>query len=171
MRKEKAILLVGFNNWGKTTLLHTLFGRHYFMSNRSYDIDKINAKFTVQPDSNDDINKPNYVKKLKDKIIRSPNKGKNLFAAFCPTREPKNNSVEILRSSPLSSYKNIYLFLLKHKWDHHAELRANDIKKYLRKINNTRFITIDADANISDINKRVEAKRKQIIKELLKIFP
>lgn len=164
---KKAILLTGFNNWGKTWHLRNLFfngKRHNFMSANVYQIPKVNADFQVQPASNDDLNEQKYIAEIYKRA-----KKQNLFAAFCPTREPNNNSYRILTSLPLSGYE-VYFFLLKYKWDHHAELRIPDIRKHLRGIKKVHFVTIDADAKIAGDAQRAQARETQIITQLQRIF-
>ncbi len=135
---RRAILLTGFNNWGKTTHIINLFSnenrqRQRFHFGHHYTIQGVHASFTVETHSNDDFGQKQYIEALENRIKESDDRGKNLFGAFCPTRwqrSPRgktNDCLEILGHPPLSRYDEVYLFYLRFKWDHHAELNINEI--------------------------------------------
>lgn len=167
---KRAILLAGFNNWGKTTHTFGLFGQSRFYRGHVYNIAGVNAAFTVEPRSNDDFGEQEFIQTVQDRINLSPDVGQNIFCTFCPTREPDNDSRRILLGAPFSSYNEIHLLLLKHKWDFHAELRIPEIKKYLS-IPNVKFLVVDADASRTTDAQRAHARKQQIRTYLQGVFP
>lgn len=168
---RRAILLTGFNNWGKTTHICSLFNRSRFYFGSTYSIAGVNASFTVESHSNDDYSATRYIDVLLERINRSPDNGENLFCPLCPSREAANDSRSILTQLPLSKYGEVYLFYLKFKWDHHAELRIKDIQKHLVGINSIREFVVDADSNLNGDSNRSNAREGQIISKLQQIFP
>lgn len=164
---RKAILIVGFNNWGKSTIVYNLFDVKQIRSRNTYEIRDIGVKFAVQVYSNDDWNQNRYITALNEPTKSS---AQNLLAAFCPTREPHNDSRVILTSSSLSRYNEIHLFYLRFKWDHHAELRTREIRQYFQGINNLHHFDIDADEHILDDSQRLAARVNQIITRLRLIY-
>ena len=108
---------------------------------------------------------------MKDKISNAPPKTKDVFCAFCPTREQSNDSQRILNGKPFSSFDEIHLLLLKYKWDFHAELRIKEIKAHLSFVPNVRFFTVDADAAYSADVQRCQAREAKIVSYLQSIYP
>ena len=52
---RRAFLIVGFNNWGKTTLVYDLFGKQRFLVGYGYRLQPdVGRCFTVESHSNDD---------------------------------------------------------------------------------------------------------------------
>jgi len=88
---KRAVFVVGFNNWGKSTVIYELFGKKRFSFGKLHPLatGMGTGKFTVESHSNDDLNLKNYLKLLKKRIKLSPDKGQNLFTALCPTIEKK----------------------------------------------------------------------------------
>jgi calcineurin-like phosphoesterase family protein len=126
---RKVFLITGFNNWGKTTLISDLFGTKTFRKNipQYYS----NCPFVVMPQSNDDLGKKGYEKEFFDRLTefeKVNGKAKYIVSAFCPTKEPKNNSIEILRKI----FKNdkIEMLLLEHKWCGHAKLILPEVTQF-----------------------------------------
>jgi len=164
---RRAIMITGFNNWGKTTHIKYLFGRNNFFKAKTYSINGIRADFIVVPYSNDDITGERYIKFLK----KYPDiRKKDLFGAFCPTREFKNDSLRILTVSSLSYYDEVHLFYLKFKWDHHAELMIEEIKQYLQEVQNLRHFIINADNGMADNKDRFLARQSQIRDRLSQLY-
>jgi len=167
---KRAFLLTGFNNWGKTTQIYKLFDRSKFYYGKTYGIPNVKAEFIVESHSNDDFNESEFIDTIWEKYKQSP-KTKDLFCAFCPTRDKYNDSYKILTSRPFTKYDEIHLILLRYKWDFHAELRVKEIKKYLSPIGNTRFFIVDADSNHTKDDARSTARHDQIVRFLQSIYP
>jgi hypothetical protein len=168
---RRAILLTGFNNWGKTTHINSMFRRERFFKNATYQILTVNAAFTVESHSNDDLGEIGFINAVDERLTNSPDKGKNLFCAFCPTREPDNDSYRILTSPPMSTYDEIHILFLQYKWDFHAELRITDIQKYLAGVQNLHLFTVNADAaHVTDATRR-SARETQIVGYLQGLYP
>jgi hypothetical protein len=170
MIMKRAILLTGFNNWGKTTHIYNLFGRSRFYMGSTYSITGVNAAFTVESHSNDDYNEDGFVNAVNARIDASPDHGKNLFLAFCPTRENDNDSKRILTKKPFNNYAEIHVVLLKNKWDFHAQLRESEIHAYLSSISNVRLFTVDADNNQTTDGLRSTSRETQVLSYLQSIY-
>ncbi|MHB1099485.1 MAG: hypothetical protein ACYCZR_08020, partial [Burkholderiales bacterium] len=91
--------------------------------------------------------------------------------AFCPPREPGNDSQRILKAKPFSDFDEIHLLLLKHKWDFHAELRMTEIRSYLSPVPNINFFDVDADAHQTTDASRSQAREQQIVSYLKNLYP
>jgi len=168
---KRAILLTGFNNWGKTTHIYNMFGRTRFYQGSTYSIPGVNASFTVESHSNDDVGEVRFVKTVKSKISKAPQRANDIFCAFCPTRERGNDSRRILSGKPFSSFDEIHLLLLKYKWDFHAELRIKEIEAHLSLVSNMRFFTVAADVAHSSDAQRCQAREAQIVSYLQRVYP
>lgn len=168
---KKAILLTGFNNWGKSTHIYSLFKQRRFNKGYTYKIAGVAASFTVESHSNDDWDEDGFIKAIEDRITKSPNGEKDIFCAFCPTRQENNDSKRILSHKPFTNFDEIHLLLLKYKWDFHAELRTEEIQAYLSKVKNVKFHVIDADAKYTSDEMRSQARDRQIVSYLQRIYP
>jgi hypothetical protein len=168
---KRAILLTGFNNWGKTTHIYSLFGQSRFYMGSSYSILGVNGQFTVESHSNDDFGEDRFIKAVKNRVAKSPLHEEDIFCAFCPTREAKNDSLRILHSKPFSGFDEIHVLLLKYKWDFHAELRVQEIRTYLSPAANVQFFVIDADAHQTTDAARAQARESQIVSYLKRLYP
>lgn len=168
---KRAILLTGFNNWGKTTHIYSMFGRSRFNKGCTYAIPGVNGKFTVESHSNDDFREEPFVEAVEDRIAQSPSDEKDIFCAFCPTREDNNDSRRILQGQPFSSFDEVHLLLLKYKWDFHAELRIQEIRDYLSSVANVQFFVVDADARQTSDAARCQAREHQIVSHLKRLYP
>ena len=167
---KRAILLTGFNNWGKTTHIYNMFGRTRFYKGSSYSIPGVNASFTVESHSNDDVGEDRFIETVKDRISKAPQRARDVFCAFCPTREQSNDSRRILNGKPFSSFDEIHLLLLRHKWDFHAELRIKEIEAHLSSVPNVHFFTVDADTANSSDAQHCRARDAQIISYLQSVY-
>lgn len=168
---KRAILITGFNNWGKTTHIYSMFGRSRFYMGSTYSIPGVNGQFTVESHSNDDFGEDRFVEAVKDRIAQSPPAEKDIFCAFCPTREDYNDSRRILQGKPFSGFDEIHLLLLKYKWDFHAELRIQEIRNYLSPVANVQFFVVDADARQTTDASRCQARESQIVSYLKRLYP
>ena len=169
---KRAILLTGFNNWGKTTHIYSLFARKVFYKNAIYSIQNVNASFIVESHSNDDLGEFRFIDLIKERITTVPNgNNQNIFCAFCPAREPTNDSARILANPPFSQFDEIHLLILKYKWDWHAELRIADLRGYLAGIRNVSLTVIDADQTQTTDQNRKLAREGQIMRYLQVLFP
>jgi len=160
---NRAILITGFNNWGKSTHIEALFGgRQKFYRLGQYAIAGVNAHFTVESQSNDDVGEAGFLNKVIYKLDYPNCVPADLICAFCPTKESGNDSRRILSSSLFSSYSEIHLFLLKYKWDMHAELRINDITSHISAVSNLRITVIGSPP---------PGQNREIISNLQKLYP
>ncbi|MFA4957026.1 MAG: hypothetical protein WC556_08665 [Candidatus Methanoperedens sp.] len=165
-----AILITGFNNWGKSTLIRDLFGQRRFDFGTIYRISNITADFAVESHSNDDFSEKKYVGLLQRRMNQTPSRDDNLLCAFCPTRETTNDSLQILRRNIFTRFDEIHLFLLVFKWDHHATLMVPDLQTFYRNSGVNLFV-VDADAMVIGDEARHAARLQQTVTELRRIFP
>jgi hypothetical protein len=166
---RRANFIVGFNNWGKSTMIREIFAQRNFSKNVSYRLadPEITTRFAVQTQSNDDIGQ-RFINKLTERLSRT--KGNpDLFAALCPSIETTNDFREILSEPIFASFTEFNFFLLKYKWEHHAELIITNIIANSSRLINANFYTIDADFE-HPINQRSTAKSQQIFRVLKTIY-
>jgi hypothetical protein len=169
---RRANFIVGFNNWGKTTIVSELFnGQQKFYYAYSYRITGINAPlgFMVQSQSNDDVGM-NLVNQIAERINRTQPRISDLFAALCPSMEQGNNFIDVLLDPTFDIFDEFNFFLIKNKWEHHAELNTSKIIaacSHLRP--NMRFHIID-EGNIPVVD-RINVKLNQIKSILASIYP
>jgi hypothetical protein len=168
---KRAILITGFNNWGKTTQIYGIFRRSRFYVGCTYSIPGVRAQFTVETHSNDDFGENRFVEVVKNRIAQSPVSEKDILCAFCPTREDYNDSLRILQGKPFSGFDEIHLLLLKYKWDFHAELKVQEIRHYLSPVKNVQFFVVDADAQPMTDSLRCHARENQIVSYLKGLYP
>jgi hypothetical protein len=170
---RRAILITGFNNWGKSTHIQMLFnGQTKFFDKLYKPYDKsINVSFTVESHSNDDVGEQPFIDLIQKRLKNSPTQTADLLCAFCPTRESKNDSGKILLNPAFSVFSEIHLLLLKYKWDWHAELRIEKIWAYLQSDSRVRFTTIDADKHCARDSERCNARDAQIRSYLRELYP
>lgn len=140
---RKVFLLTGFSNWGKTTLIKDLFGRSRFAFGKPHSYK--GKAFCVIPQSNDDLGENGYISAHNKRVSELEKHGETtdyIFSAFCPTKEPKNDSFRIISSI----YQNdeVYLLLIVHKWCGHAKLMVPEITSYLGAHRNVKIHTISS---------------------------
>ncbi|MDP3146016.1 MAG: hypothetical protein Q8T03_13455 [Bacteroidota bacterium] len=169
---KQAVFITGFNNWGKTSIIQHLFnGRMNYYQGWTYRINGVNSDFTVETHSNDDYWGQNWSDQVIKRLNNAPANGQNLFTALCPTMHSNNNFVDLLNSPPFDVYDKKHIFLIEYKWEHHAKLLIDNIKREGSRIANANFITIDADSSFTNDLDRFNAKTNQILSELTKLFP
>lgn len=107
-----------------------------------------NYPFLVMPNSNDDLGKKGYENDFNERLQKfeeTNGKANYIASAFCPTREPRNNSIDILHT--LFEKDRIEMLLLEHKWCGHAKLLIPEIEKFYAGESNITIHTINsADA-------------------------
>ena len=170
---RQALIIAGFNNWGKSTIISDLFAdREKFSYSRSYPMHAVtfNHTFIVQSQSNDDLTSMTYLDQISRRVAGTRDSGQNLIAALCPSLDERNNFSEVLSSPPFTTYDRLYLFLIEYKWDHHARLMINNIREAGQRIPNINFVIIDADRDLTDDHQRYQAKMEQIRRELTAIL-
>ena len=126
---RKVFLITGFNNWGKTTLLSDLFATKAFQKRMPKYY--ANCAFLVMPQSNDDLGRNGYEDAFNDrlqKFEKANGKAAYIASAFCPTREPANNSIDILLT--LYGTDQVKMLLIEYKWCDHAKLQIPEIKSF-----------------------------------------
>jgi len=167
----QAFFITGFNNWGKSTIIRSLFSFNNFRFRRPYNLrpplDQID--FTVDSHSNDDYWGNSWIDQIQRRIELSPDNGENLFTALCPTLEENNSFVTLLSHQLFSRYERLNLFLIEYKWEHNAKLMIENIIEQGRNIPNINFIRINSDKNMG-IDIRLNAKVQQIQDEMQNIF-
>ncbi|AYB29448.1 hypothetical protein [Chryseolinea soli] len=173
---KKAILITGFNNWGKTRIINhaNLFNGRNYKWGQTCRINGINSEFIVENHSNDDYVGKNWIKQLQARIKEveknQHNENWNLFTALCPSLENNNNFIHLLNDEMFADYEK-HLFLIKYKWENHAELIIKNIQSKLHLIPNASSYVIDQDANIANPDDRTDAKTLAIYNILRTIFP
>lgn len=169
---KQAVFITGFNNWGKTSLIQHFFNdRTRFFQGWHYRINGVNANFTVETHSNDDYWGQSWSDKVQERLDNEPLPDLHLFSALCPTIHDNNNFVNLLSNTPFNRYDGLHVFLIEYKWEHHAKLMIDNIMDAGRTIPNVNFITIDADQTRTTDQTRWDAKTRQILQELVRIFP
>jgi hypothetical protein len=170
-KKGKAIFLVGFNNWGKTTLIKALFNQSRFLYERTYNIPGINSLFCVQSQSNDDVGEL-YQEQIERRFREIRPQDPDLFTTICPSLERRNHFInDILTRPAMERFSELHFLFLRFKWDHHAELLIDNI---ITSISNPMvtvprfFHTIDADLGMA-LGDRLLAKTNQAM-ELLRLI-
>jgi hypothetical protein len=170
---KQAVLITGFNNWGKTWTIEHIFNRHRFWQYWTYAPanPSLTTRFTVEPHSNDDFHGQDWVNAVQQRIDNSPDGGQNLFSALCPSMEPTNNFINLLSQPTFTNYNIIHLFLLEFKWEHHARLILPDVLSQAATLPNINTIVINADARHTTMANRWTAKINQVMNELSLLFP
>jgi hypothetical protein len=170
---KQAVFITGFNNWGKSEIIFSLFGnRRKYYQGWTYPLSEVNfnTEFTVESHSNDDWWGQNWLDHVQERIDNSPDNGQNLFTALCPTLHETNNFIELLTSPLFAKYDKLHIFLIEHKYEHHAKLMIDKIISVGQQIPNVNFIVINADQNLINDDDRKTAKHGQIRQELNNIF-
>ncbi|MGZ4924203.1 MAG: hypothetical protein ACXV5H_09660 [Halobacteriota archaeon] len=154
---RKVFLLTGFQNWGKTRLIQELFSRQRFYKGALYDF--AGYSFCVMPQSNDDLGKEGYedtYQERMDALKESASKPKYIFSAFCPTKEPWNQSDDILRN--LYSKDQVILIPIEYKWCCHAKLQLNEIAQHYSAFTNL---------SIQPLSQKDPAKKLQSLQRIV----
>lgn len=169
---RKAIFITGFENWGKTSIIFWLFDRQRFFYGWFYTIDGINARFTVDSHSNDDLGGERWLEMIIRRIEREEEEevDLHLFAALCPTIHAHNDFSVLLSQPPFDRYDELYILLLEFKFDHHARLMIDNITQAGQDIPNVHFHVINADAFLTDLGDRANARQVQVMQILRDIF-
>ena len=165
---RRANFIVGFNNWGKSTIIFELFGQWRFSYHLTYRLDNLPARFVVQSVSNDDIGQ-DIINKIGIRLNRTKKEKPDVFATLCPSMESWNDFRQVLQDKIFDDFDQINLFLIKYKWEHHAELRTDKIRRSLRGLAKINCIMIEADKGLP-LAQRLNAKMEQIRAELTNIY-
>lgn len=151
---RKIFLLTGFNNWGKSSLIYALFNKKRFLTDRLHHYAEADSvDFCVQPYSNDDLGRVGYEKDMEKRLQKLQENGKepnHIFAAFCPTKERKNDSTAIINK--LYHKDQVHVIAIKYKWCVHAELIILEIKGYYAELKNVTIHVLNEKTR--DINKK-----------------
>ncbi|MFT6435089.1 MAG: hypothetical protein ACJAVI_003140 [Candidatus Azotimanducaceae bacterium] len=152
---SKVYLISGFQNWGKTYSIEELFkGRKRFYNDSLYPFGGYN--FCVQSQSNDDLGQRDFEKKITSRRTQLRNKGlqfTHLMAAFCPTKEPNNDSCEIIKN--LFSNDQVFIIAIEYKWCTHAKLQVEELQNYYSTLRNVSIHTLRGD-DIRSKGRRLE---------------
>ena len=130
-------LLTGFSDWGKSTLLKLLFGKAQKERFRSGATETASTghNFLVVPQSNDDLGSSRYQRDVIHRVSKCTSVlPPNFISAFCPTREPNNESTVIITN--LYANCKIILMPIEHKWCGHAKLELPTLAAYYQHIPN-----------------------------------
>ncbi|RXJ68209.1 hypothetical protein CRV08_08115 [Halarcobacter ebronensis] len=153
--RQKVFLITGFQNWGKSFIIKELFnGRERFYKNKLYKL--CDKKFCVQSQSNDDWGETGYINAVNSRLKKLGSNPDYIISAFCPTKEPSNDSIRIIKN--LYQNADIYLIALEYKWCLHAQLNINELTTYYSNIHNLQIITI----NEKDPKKKTKAVEQKI---------
>jgi len=157
--KQKVFLITGFQNWGKSYIIKELFNnRKKFYKNKLYKL--CDKEFCVQSQSNDDRGEAGYIKAVENRIKELTFTPEYIISAFCPTKEPNNNSIRIITT--LYKDADIYLITLENKWCLHAKLNISELTTYYSNINNLTIVNI----NEKDPTKKANSIKEEICKLL-----
>lgn len=168
---QKAVFITGFNNWGKTRIIETLFNRRRFFHGWHYGIPGINARFTVESHSNDDYWGWEWSKMVTKRLNNETEPDLNLFTALCPTMHDNNRFTDLLLQPPFDRYQELHVLLVEYKFEHHAKLIIDHILAAGAVVPNIHFTVINADATLTIDADRFDAKMAQIRQALRTIFP
>ena len=159
---RKANFIVGFTSWSKSTVISGLFERRNFRFGFTQALPTIatSTRFCVQTQLNDDIPQK-FIEKIENRLVATNHLNPDLFATLYASKEKGNNCITILRNRVFSTFDEMNFFLLKYKWDHHAELMLDNIITDLSVFPNANFHTIDADFGLP-VNLRTQVKVEQI---------
>jgi hypothetical protein len=128
-------LLTGFNNWGKTHLITGLFGQKRFSKSSPAHFSE--HDFCVVPQSNDDLGEIGFINAYQARTKSLRDNGHavtHVVSAFCPTKEPTNDSLAIARR--LFSRDRIFLIPIEYKWCGHAKLELKEITSHFASVKN-----------------------------------
>jgi hypothetical protein len=157
---RRAFLIVGFNNWGKTTLIYDLFVNRRFQFGRGYPLRRgLGKQFTVESHSNDDTGEERFIALIERRVMNAPLDAPDLIGALCPTREERNSACSIIKSKAFAKFDEIHMLLLRYKWDLHAELCIGQIESDFKKCGDTRLIVHVIDEGTSGDSKKRAAAR------------
>jgi hypothetical protein len=158
---RRAFLIVGFNNWGKTTLVYDLFSKQRFLVGYGYRLQPdVGRCFTVESHSNDDTGEQRYIDLIEKRVRAAPASAQDLISVLCPSREPSNDACRILGSPAFQPFDEIHLLLLRYKWDLHAELRIGDIQAYFSACGNRRLRLHVVDEGVSGSDQERGQRRR-----------
>lgn len=169
---RKAIFIVGFNNWGKTTLITELFnGQQKFYYAYDYQIPGVSApnRFMVQSQSNDDVGL-NFINQVSRRIDDTAPRTPDLFAALCPSMEPNNNFTTIITDPTFDVFDEFHFFLIRYKWEHHAMLLTDEIIATCGRLRPRMHFYIIDEGSIP-VDDRLTEKLNQIKQHLNIIYP
>ncbi|WP_442764695.1 hypothetical protein [Sulfurospirillum cavolei] len=153
--QQKVFLITGFQNWGKTFIIENLFeNRQRFYKDGLYEL--CGKQFCVQPQSNDDWGSDGYINAIKSRFNALSSSPAYVISAFCPTKEPYNDSLKIIQE--LYQNSKIYLITLEHKWCLHAQLNISELIKYYSSLTNVQIINIEE----TDPTKKTQAVKEKI---------
>lgn len=164
-RKLRAIMIVGFSNWGKSTAIRALFypdnyhGKK-FSKKKTYSIDALGKKFIVLSQSNDDINIKKFLDRLPKDIKELIEKDADIVIALCPTKENNNDCLVILKDPFFQQFDEIHMILLITKWDKHAILDATEIKAHLSSVPRIQYHEVSASIMPERRNETVQILKK-----------
>lgn len=92
---RRAFMIVGFNNWGKTTLIYDLFTNRRFQVGYGYRLrNDVGQRFTVESHSNDDTGEQRYISLIDRRVQAAPSDAQDLVSVLCPGREPSTTLAE-----------------------------------------------------------------------------
>lgn len=113
-------------------------------------------QFCVQSQSNDDLGSTGYINTLNSRVNKLSSKPDYIISAFCPTKEPLNSSIEIIKN--LYQNSDVYLITLENKWCLNAQLNINEITNYYSSLHNVQIVNIRE----KDPKKKTQAVKQKI---------
>ena len=165
---RRAIFLSGFHNWGKSTIIKSIFNQSYRNLEVPGQIFTLwRQNFLVQHKSNDDYPK-SYLTLISNELTL--NKNEDLFTTLCPSMEPKNKFTDILSNQVFHSFQELYLLLIEYKWENHAKLITSNIEKEINSIKTNLQIKNKNICSITINSQDNDTKLQQITTEIKKIY-
>ena len=157
----KIYLITGFNNWGKTHLISGLFNKGRFVKHLTAQF--AGQDFCVVPQSNDDLGQSGFIRAYNERLAALRVNGHSVthvVSAFCPTKEPTNDSLAIVKT--LFSKDQIYLIPIEFKWCGHAKLQLKEISAHFASVKNMQILPL-SQRNPARVLPTLEALMRPII--------
>ncbi len=154
---QNIFFVLGFNNWGKSTIIRSLFPNVFRFDPRRPRrlIHHTDVRLFVQQASNDDLGIINYLGTLTNLIRNaSANNVSNVLTAICPSMEPDNQFTRIFTDPAVRSFPKVHLIFLEFKWEGHAKLLIQEIKNTLTEAGvewDSEIILCDRNTNDDEI--------------------
>jgi hypothetical protein len=126
--------VLGFNNWGKSTIIRSLFPNVFRFDPRMPRslIHHPDVSLFVQQASNDDLGIVDFLRTLNNLTRNaSANGTADVLTAICPSMEPNNQFANVFADPTVQSFKNVHLIFLEYKWEGHAKLLIQEVKNTL----------------------------------------
>lgn len=162
---RKAHIIMGFSNWGKSTLIQQLFaGRLKFYYASLYKLDHLKPWYSVQSVSNDDKGEKVFLDQIRYRLSQAGSHNSvhpDLICAMCPTDRSRNHIQKIMGDPLWNQFGEKIFYLLENDYFHKKQLDIQKIQSLLANVPGARFEIINADAGLP-LNQRGQARIDQL---------